>query len=271
MPRVTTHVSLPMYDWPEVQGYNDQLWESIGKIFEQAGFATPQHLQRSMDSHELWSGEHCLFSQTCGWPYLQRYCDSVDLVLTPHYAVDGCKGAYNSSRIVCRKKDPRENLMEFRATRLVINAADSQSGFQAMKSALAAAGASAPFFSDCVVSGSHRESIRMVADEKADICAIDPVSWALATRFEPQPVAQLKVIDEGPYTPGLPYVASTALSDQLREINFAQKLGELLSGGLSPVLREQLFICGASTLNESDYHVLQELDQRAVTAGFDRF
>ena len=64
-----------------------------------------------------------------------------------------------------------------------------------------------------IETGSHRASVRAVAEEKADVAAIDAVCWALALRYEPEAVSRLKVIGQTPLRPGLPFITAVERDD----------------------------------------------------------
>ena len=60
-------------------------------------------------------------------------------------------------------------------------------------------------FSELIVSGGHRNSIRMVASGKADVAAMDCKTWALAQQFEPAAKA-LQVVGWTQKRKGLPFI-----------------------------------------------------------------
>ncbi len=65
-----------------------------------------------------------------------------------------------------------------------------------------------------IATGSHRASIRAVAEERADVAAIDAVCWALALRHEPQATAALQIVATTPLRPGLPLITAAERSDR---------------------------------------------------------
>ena len=262
-------VSLPMYDWPEVAEQTDSLWQLIANEFRQLDLAVPEQLNRSEPLERLWTGGDILFSQTCGWPLVEKLGRSVALLCGPVYNVEGCKSTMYSSRIVCRADDTRSKLKDFQGSTVAINGENSQSGFQAMKSSLVERSLSGPFFSTQLVSGAHRESASMVANGQADVCAIDPVSWQLANRFEPEITKQLRVIGETPYTPGLPYICSADIlnPDQLQTIQ--QALLKLMNN-MPATLAKDLMIAGAKAVDYEYFQITSDLDKQATAAGHAR-
>jgi len=262
-------VSLPMYDWPEVATQTDSLWQLIANEFRQLDLPAPDQLNRSEPLERLWTGGDILFSQTCGWPLVEKLGHSVSLLCGPIYNVEGCKSTMYSSRIVCRASDTRSELKDFQGSTVVINGENSQSGFQAMKSSLVERSLSGPFFSKQLVSGAHRESAKMVAGGQADVCAIDPVSWQLANRFEPEITKQLRVIGETPYTPGLPFICSKDIlnPDQLQTM---QRSLLKLMRNLPEKIATDLMIAGAETVDYKYYQLTSDLDKQATESGHAR-
>ena len=262
-----SYVSLPMYDWPETQPQTDRLWKQLATLLQDNGIDCPVTLDRKTASATQWTSGDCLLSQTCGWPYIDHLYSHLTAITTPVYGIEGCNGTTHCSRLVCRADDPRLSLAEFSGATVVINEADSQSGHQAMKSALTAASLPAQFFAKGFVSGAHRQSIQLVANGQADICAVDPVSWQLALRYEKTATDALHVIGEGPHIPGLPLVCSRDHADTLQAADVSQKVEKLLNDDLDDDIREHLFISGAKKLADDDYRVLIELNDQAVAAG----
>jgi len=204
-------VSLPMYDWPEVQSYNDQLWKRIRTHLLPICKDAPENLSR-----DIGESTSFLITQTCGLPLVTQLSSDTVVLGTPRYAVDFCKSGYYASVIAIRSNDTRANMRDFSGASIAVNSTDSQSGYNSVKNLLAdqnliseISEKNTRFFKKICNSGSHRQSIRWVANGTADICAIDPVSWRLAQDHEPA-AQQLKVIGHTPYTPGLPLVSSAS-------------------------------------------------------------
>ena len=109
--------------------------------------------------------------------------------------------------MVVRADDPREALAAFRGARLAVNGTDSQSGWGAILHHAAPLAEAGRFFGGVVVSGAHAASVPMVADGRADLAAVDAVSWRYCRRFLPE-AGRLRVLMLTEPTPGLPYIAA---------------------------------------------------------------
>ena len=104
-------------------------------------------------------------------------------------------------------------------------------------------------------SGGHLASIGMVAAGRAQLAAIDRVSFALAQAACPDDVAAVRVIDETAFYPGLPFVADGALAQQAVEVI----RDRLLAFRTHPAWREMagmLRLCDLIVLNAADYDVM---------------
>ncbi len=262
--------ALPMYDWPEVNEANDQLWSIIKNELISAGLRAPDGLTRNISYSALWNEPDCVFSQTCSRPFVDGVERHVYTLATPVYDAAGCEGILNASQIVCRADDTRESVKDFQKATVVCNTLDSQSGFYSMSAYLIEKQLPGPFFGNTKLSGSHRESVEMIADGSADIGAIDPVSWELAKRLEPQSVKYLRVIDETPQVPGLPFIISRQLIDEEKAQALTNSLIAVLKN-LPDRLRSELLIVGAGSAKLDQYEYVRQIDNRAIAAGHEKF
>lgn len=200
--------SLPMYDWPEVHGATDALWTALRDAIRDRGMAAPEALDRTAPTRAVWTNPAMILSQTCSMPYRQGLHRAVAIIGTPDYGIEGCPPGYYRSVIVVRADDPREDIAAYTDGTCAFNAPDSQSG-------RAVWGETA--FASWLETGAHRGSIHAVAEGRADIAAIDAVSWRLAQRHQPK-TARLRVLSLTPPTPGLPFITAKGKdTDQLAD------------------------------------------------------
>ena len=178
--------SLPMYDYPTVRVATDRWWAALAEALGARGVASPPMLDRRADYAELWTTQGLVLSQTCGYPYVTRLRGRVQLVATPVYRAPGCEGARYRSVLVVRIDDPASSVAELRGHRVAFNAANSQSGYNALRHAVAPLASEGRFFLDQVVTGSHCASTAAVACGAADLCAIDCVTWAMLGKYQPE-------------------------------------------------------------------------------------
>ena len=259
--------ALPMYDFPDVADANDALWAAIAKRLLENGIEAPRMLARVGDIEAQWRDPNLIFGQTCGYPYVAELRETVALIATPHYVFPGCEGPYHRSLLIRRCADPRRELASFRGARAAINGWTSNSGMNLFRATIAPLAGGAPFFSAIVVTGSHAASMGALAEGRADIAAIDCVSFGLVARAEPDLVARLAVAAESPPSPGLPFVASGRLAaatlDAVRAALF-DVLADPAQGGA----RAALGLAGASVLTSADYKRVLDIERAAAAAGY---
>lgn len=253
--------SLPMYDWPEVEWAHDALWTVLAKRLSAAGIAAPDNLERARAIDSVWRDPGLVLSQTCGLPFSTRLRGLVRLVATPIYNVPGCQGGHYSSMIVARATEGAEELRRFAGQRFAFNTPDSFSGSAALREAMKEARVD-PAAADWIETGGHRASVRAVAEERADVAAIDAVCWALALRYEPEAAARLKVIAMTPLRPGLPLITAVERpDDQVSAIRAV--LNDAIADPDTLKAREALRIIGIATFDEWDYLPIATLGRQA--------
>lgn len=252
--------SLPMYDWPEIAWAHDVLWKAIASRLKAAGIAAPAEIERRRASDAIWRDPGLVLSQTCGYPFSTRLRGIVRLVGTPIYDVPGCDGPSYSSMIVVRADEPGERLADVRGKRFAYNTTDSLSGYLALGAAAKEAGVDAGL-REWIETGSHRGSVRAVAEGEADVAAIDAVCWALALRHEREASSRLKVIARTPLRPGLPFI--TAVERRDAEIHaIRDAINAAIADPETLAARQALSLVGLGTFSEFDYGPIATLGRR---------
>jgi ABC-type phosphate/phosphonate transport system substrate-binding protein len=212
--------SLAMYDWPQVAAANDRLWALIRDALRAEGIAAPDGLTRDDSLWRVWESPDLVLAQTCGMPYRTRLHGQVALLGTPDYALPDAPPGHYCSELVVRA-DMAGDLPDFTGRIFAFNGHDSQSGWAAPQNELARRGL--PPFTHTLHTRAHRESARAVADGRADIAAIDAVTWRLYRDHFPDEAARLRVLTHTAPTPGLPLI--TALSRPADSVQRAAAAG----------------------------------------------
>ena len=196
--------SLPMYVLPETIDDHDRYWSLIRHHLGNEGLDAPEKLDPTEFTRPEASLDELYFTQICGLPYRRYLADHVTLIGTPDYGVFGSKPGYYRSAIVARRDERRNRIDEFDGAVLAYNNKLSQSGYAAPSGIARNHGIT---FGGQVHSGSHRQSMRLVASGQADIAAIDAVSLDMIARIRSDPdPGRLRVVSWSEPTPGLPYV-----------------------------------------------------------------
>jgi ABC-type phosphate/phosphonate transport system substrate-binding protein len=236
--------SLPMYDRPETAAANDRLWASIRDAIRSLGVAAPEALDRGIGLWEAWQAPDLLLSQACGLPYRTRLHGRVTIVATPICDLPGVPAGHYHSVIVARRDDPRRTLADFAGARIAVNDGLSQSGWAAPMAAAAAAGIA---FGPALVTGAHRASAAAVAEGRAELAAIDGLTWSMIRRWDACALA-LQEIGTTPPTPALPWITARA--------DLAPAIGRALDTAIAALPaddRAMLGILGATRLDAAAY------------------
>src|SRR5580698_8219429 len=123
---------LPMYAVRGAQAHADALWDGLRDAIRNGGIDAPQRVAHFAPRLEGWLHPDLIVGQTCGLPYITKLSDSVELIGTPDYGVEGCSPGFYHSTLVVASGDRRKHLSEFSGCTLALNGIDSQSGYGAV-------------------------------------------------------------------------------------------------------------------------------------------
>jgi ABC-type phosphate/phosphonate transport system substrate-binding protein len=196
--------SLMMYARPELDAAHSQLWAGIAGNLREMGIDAPDALSQDAEEMQVWTDPLLVLSQTCGMPYRLWLKDKVELVATPDYGLQDCSPGYYRSPLIVRSDDARSDIAEFQGACFAFNQTHSQSGFAAPFAHLKRAGF---WFTETLQTEAHLASAAAVAEGRADIAALDGVTWRLFQRYDPS-AAQLRVLEWTDPTPGLPLITA---------------------------------------------------------------
>lgn len=158
----------------------------------------------------------------CGYPYILLHDGQknppVKLLVVPVMESPLYEGKpVYYSYIIVHKDSPLDSFEALKGKRWVYNDKTSNSGYNMPRAKLIEMGETNGFFSKILHSGSHEESIRWVAEGKADASAIDSLVLDYALAMDEEYAKDIKIIDKlGPA--GIPpVVRSSNLSDEQAE------------------------------------------------------
>ena len=243
-----------MYDWPEVHGAVDALWAAIYWGLRDAGIDAPEGVWRPDRPEDLWTHPDLLIGEICGYQIVNELRGRVEVLGVLDRGVDGCEPGDYRSVLVCRDDDPAVGLEDFRDRTVAVNGHRSQSGCGALVHEVAPLAVDGRFFDSEVTTGSHRGSMRAVADGRADVTAIDEVSWRLGLDHEPV-VDRLRIVVWTEPTPGVPLVTSWT------NAGLRDRLNDAISTAVADLdvkVREPLHLYGYRPRPTSDYEVIAE-------------
>ena len=255
---------ISMYDMPERRPAIAAWWAGLTRHWQAAGLRDIPESGHTPDGdlYELWLAPDLFIAQTCGYPLTHRLKDRVTLVGTPVYAVDGCAGGKYHSVIVAREASDVRSLDDVAGKVAAINGYDSQSGWNALRHSLIGKGAPARF----VETGGHRKSVAAVREGRADVAAIDCVTYAGLQQLAPQETAPLRIIARSASAPALPYVTRRDIAagdlEKLREGLRAALIDPALAGA-----RAAMQLSGFEVIPLQAYDRMLEMEREADRAG----
>jgi len=204
--------NLMMYARPETEAATIRFWALIREGLTKRAIEAPERLAQEAGEFEVWTAPDLLLSQTCGMPYRLWLHDRVALVGTPDYGLEGCTPGHYRSAVVVRADDAREALSDYREALFAYNQSYSHSGYAAPYALCLQHGF---WFENRVQTHGHRMSAQAVAEGRADIAALDGVTWRLMQQHEELP-KRLRVLCWTQESPGLPLI--TAQGDRVQAV-----------------------------------------------------
>ena len=254
---------LLMYTAPEpIRAANEQ-W--IARILELLGHSRLN--AQSLSLPELWLSPDLLLTQTCGYPLMTLLRGQVRIVGRPRYELPDASAGNHCSLILSRADDARRTLADFRGSRGVINSDDSNSGMNLLRQRLAPLQHDGQFFATLGISGAHRESLRWLREDRADLAAIDSVTYACLAQYAPQEVSGLRVVARSAFSPTLPFITvATATDEQI------EKLRQVMNRALRelPDVAQTLGLPEVLVASESDYQIVLDYQHEAEESGYGR-
>lgn len=242
-------VELGFYPFDDVQWAYEKLWATVAKS---CSWVSPD-LIWSGSPAKLWSSNELFVSQTCGWPLVTRLANKVRVVGAFRQTTPESASHFYRSVVIARVDGTP---FDFQGSVAAVNDTESLSGWISLIAAIH--GPQESWRGTTSISGSHVESIQMLARGEADIASIDSVSWAHAKRIHPELTSRLFVICNGPLVPCLPIITHHSTSDtQLEELRSAIAVATHEDSTVHATAA--LFISGFDPLDLDDYLSLRNL------------
>ena len=207
----------------------------------------------------------------CGLPYIMKRDKpqpSVELLLAPVMK----DKKYNNkpiyySYIITHKDSKFDSFAELKGSRFVYNDEISNSGYNMPRAHLISVGETSGFFGGVVRSGSHEESIRMVALGEVDVSAVDSLVYDHALYKKTEYVQQTKIIKIlGPA--GIPpVVVSSKISSSLR-----QRIKEILIGmkddPVGKMVLDKALLDRFTIVKDNNYDGIRQYLKQAEDTGY---
>ena len=249
----------------DLAGAWQQLFACFTGLLDASG---QQEIELRFDSDQSLLRDPGLFlGHTCGYPLMKHLKDQVTPFCVPVFDVPGSDGKLYSSRFIVAANSTIEALGECRGKIAAMNAADSNSGMNVLRYAIAKYNPSAAFFSRVVQTGGHLHSLEAVVDGTADVAAIDCVSFQLIQDHWPELVDQVRSIGFSVKTCGLPFVLPKS---SIRDADLGllvDNLNQALAN-TSETIRNRLHLLRFEPVVLEDYQSIVDLETFAIDSGY---
>jgi ABC-type phosphate/phosphonate transport system substrate-binding protein len=249
----------------DLAGAWQQLFACFTGLLDASG---QQEIELRFDSDQSLLRDPGLFlGHTCGYPLMKHLKDQVTPFCVPVFDVPGSDGKLYSSRFIVAANSTIEALDECRGKIAAMNAADSNSGMNVLRYAIAKYNPSAAFFSRVVQTGGHLHSLEAVADGTADVAAIDCVSFQLIQDHWPELIDQVRSIGFSAKTSGLPFVLpKSSIRDADLEL-LVDNLNQALAN-TPETIRNRLHLLRFEPVVLEDYQSIVDLETFAIDSGY---
>jgi ABC-type phosphate/phosphonate transport system substrate-binding protein len=257
-----------MYDLPELIEAHELFWRGLrGWLSEEGVTGLPDRLDWPQDLDKAWRSPGLLLSQTCGYPLVRHLAGQVQLIGVPTYAAPGCDGINYSSALIVARDAPFQSLAELRGHVAGYNELNSQSGYNALRYAVAPLAMGRRFFGKVIETGRHEASIDAVSAGTIDIAAIDAVTYALIARYQPARVADLRVLGFTQSVAGLPFITAIDTSpDQVARLRRGLERA-FADPGLADI-RQKLLLADCVFPSATAYDDIRMQEHLAIKTGY---
>lgn len=245
--------TLPLYTFSHNKELIKAFYQSLSDYMRAAGVKDfPCDVQVIADDLNIYQNRDLLFGQCCGFPLTTCLADHLEYLATPHYELEGCRGAYYSSFAVVLNDDKKSQFLpDYLTARWVANEPHSHSGYNVLVDLWACHGLTR---SEGAVSfsGSHEKSVEALLNKDADIAFIDAISWYWLCEADKDLRSRLSVIGQSKYAPAPAFVMSKKRVGDYKE-QIQNLLVEAFADNKIKQHAAALKISGISVLSEQVY------------------
>lgn len=244
-------------------------WQALFDLFYSfADLGNPCAQDLLFDTDEIVIRDpNLLIGHTCGYPLMTQLHDAVLPFCLPCFDLPGFDGKLYCSQFVVPADSGIDSLQQCRGKTVAINNGNSNSGMNVLRYALAKIGATAGYFSQVEMTGGHHASLEAVAHNRAQLAAIDCVSYQLVADQDPQLISKLRVIGYSERSCGLPFVMPASRCTPQRSERYLNALNQAL-GQLPADSAKILHLDRFDSVNLEDYQSIVELENFAIEGGY---
>jgi ABC-type phosphate/phosphonate transport system substrate-binding protein len=267
-PEARWHVSLPIYNLPEMQAVNADFWGAIRHELQRQDIKSlPDSLDFARRPVPERIERDTLLTQVCGYPLQTIYQGQAVLLGAPVYGAEHCVGPTHTGVFVVHRESTFAQLADLRGCNFVYNSRHSNSGMNLPRRAIAEIVKGERFFGSIVETHSQPGNIERVARREVDATCVDSVTYAFFCRHRPQLGALTRVLAVTPPSPSIPFVTSletpVPLQDALRKA-----LRNVARSGEWAGVRSGLMLQDIVPVEMASYGVQLQYEREAHASGY---
>jgi ABC-type phosphate/phosphonate transport system substrate-binding protein len=222
---------------------------------------------KSLLREEDVDAEGTSITQVCGYPLQTVHRGQFTLLGVPWYSLPGCEGPAHRSFIVVSAKSSVGRVEDLRGRTFAVNSLDSNTGMNLPRHFFAKIAGGERFFERVIVTGSHRASMEAVVGGRADVAAIDCVTFGLHAEYDHTTTDGLRVLAHTSTSPSIPFVTSRETASETVEA-LRRALRTFSRRADFASVRRALRIERIEAVSDADYAVLLEYRAQAVSLGY---
>ena len=260
-------VDFPWYDFENIEPHINKFWEVLRLQLREAGFEDkllPSSPCRDIHFSEQWSAPNLLISQACGFDVVTTFKEKLQLLAAPSFSIDGLKNGHYFSYLVTHECNESNELIDFKGKKLAINSHQSHSGMNIFRCVMKSAMKDFNFNENLLISGAHIKSLELIRSKKADLAAIDGVTYHLLERHDPDKLRNTRVIRKTPAVTSCPYITRRNLPEEELEMLKAALFATFAEPSLNETL-DHLLLKGVNQVTLADYKSIEKMNAKYGT------
>jgi len=206
----------------------------------------------------------------CGYPYTELKVRQPDLTLLAAPVPVGARYQHRPvyfSELVVNRGSAFQSLDDLRGKRLAFNSDISNSGYNMPRFELVERGLTKGFFGSTLQSGAHDDSVKFVAEGRADAAFVDSLVLDDMLRRKHPAAAQIRIIASLGPAPAPPVVARPGMPLEQRN-GLQRALLEMDQNPQGRAILAELGIERFVRVSDQDYQPIRDWARRAKQANF---
>jgi ABC-type phosphate/phosphonate transport system substrate-binding protein len=250
-----------MYDHAAIADKTDLWWQVIREELLLRGISAPSHLTRNDDSRSIWTNPDLLLTQCCGYDLMVNGYVELEPIVTPVYGYDDSENGNYCSYIIVSKSSGIVTASDLKNCKLAVNGYRSHSGYNAMREFMAEELGPGEHGQALLVSGSHYNSMTLVADGEISAGAIDCVTYGIVASYAPALVERLTVLGKSPTHAVLPYAVPSTMDAETKAV-LQSALFAAFNNPQHQEVRDQLNIVTCVSKSRAEYNSIKQAEEK---------